>query len=490
MKITFNQVSIQLGGKKILDNILFCMEADENWAITGPSGSGKSSLAKAICNKLFFSGTISFGDIANKEAKPRCLLIEQQHQFKNRSNVSNFYYQQRFNSCDATDSLTVLEELGETQPLQQEWIGLLGLTELLDKPIIQLSNGENKRLQLAKALHDNPDILVLDNPFTGLDTLGRDTLSQILNQLSAKGIKIILIAELHDLPSCIHKIAHMEDGKIKECSTNSIGIVRVNKVKPELPVYKLDELQQLFSEPITHFREAIRMEEVSITYNGKCILDKINWTVKKGERWSVSGPNGSGKSTLLSLVNADNPQAYANDIWLFDKKRGTGESIWDIKKNIGFVSPELHLCFEKGISVFDAVASGLYDTIGLFRNPGKTEKNTINQWLDILQLNGISMKWLHQLSLGQQRLVMLARALVKCPPLLILDEPCQGLDDRQTNGFKSLIEAICKVSDTSLVYVSHYAADKPASLTHELLLKAGKIESINQLTTVKVVPVT
>jgi molybdate transport system ATP-binding protein len=219
------------------------------------------------------------------------------------------------------------------------------------------------------------------------------------------------------------------------------------------------------------------MNKVNISYNGRSILSDINWVVKKGERWSVAGPNGAGKSTLLSLITADNPQAYANDVWLFERKRGSGESIWDIKKKIGYVSPELHLYFDKGISVLDAVASGLFDTIGLFRRPTPEQSEKINIWLDILGLEELGMRMMNQLSLGQQRLVMLARALVKSPPLLILDEPTQGLDVNQTNNFKSIIEAICLVSDVTLLYVSHYQADLPSAIQHQLNLKQGSVQS-------------
>ena len=216
------------------------------------------------------------------------------------------------------------------------------------------------------------------------------------------------------------------------------------------------------------------MIKVNIAYNGIEILSNFNWSVKKGERWCVTGPNGAGKSTLLSLISADNPQAYANDIYLFDRKRGTGESIWDIKKNIGYVSPELHLFFDLGVTCQEAVASGLFDTIGLFRKPGPTETSIVLEWMEILGISSIKDKRLNQLSLGEQRLVMLTRALVKSPPLLILDEPCQGLDAQQTARFKNTIDLICQSTSTTLIYVSHYSQDIPSCITHHLQLNAGK----------------
>jgi molybdate transport system ATP-binding protein len=247
----------------------------------------------------------------------------------------------------------------------------------------------------------------------------------------------------------------------------------LNRDEDILSEDQINRIRDIYAQQTFPFNEVVRMKNVNISYNGKSILSNINWTIKKGERWAVAGPNGAGKSTLLSLITADNPQAYANDIWLFERKRGSGESIWEIKKNIGYVSPELHLYFDKGISVFDAVASGLFDTIGLFRKPTNSQIEKINTWLKVIGIEELGTRMMHQLSLGQQRLAMLARALVKAPPLLILDEPCQGLDITQTNGFKSLIEAICQVSDTTLIYVSHYTNEIPTSIQQKLNLNAG-----------------
>ncbi|HLK30794.1 MAG TPA: ATP-binding cassette domain-containing protein, partial [Puia sp.] len=189
----------------------------------------------------------------------------------------------------------------------------------------------------------------------------------------------------------------------------------------------------------------------------------------------LSGPNGAGKSTLLSLVTADNPQAYANEIYLFNKRRGTGESIWDIKKNIGFVSPELHLYFDFSATCFEVVASGLFDTIGLFRQLNHQQEEKVLLWLKLFQLDNVKSKRLSQVSVSEQRKTLLARALIKTPPLLILDEPCQGLDDEQTDYFKNLINQICEAFDTTLVYVSHYKNQIPECVHHFLQLENGDV---------------
>lgn len=465
-------VSVTFNGIDILKNVNLTIQPGEQWAIIGKSGSGKTTLAHALTGKVFHSGTVSF-HLPNHTHANRILLIEQQHHFKNRSNTSDFYYQQRYNSSDSEDTITVQEEL---QPFMSSasaanWIDQLHLTHLLPEPMIQLSNGENKRLQLAKALFLDPAVLIMDNPFVGLDVEGRKSLHRILDTIVASGISIILITPPQDLPDCITHVAVLENGKLVSAGKRSATQLQAAAAAPSLPTELIQQLKA--SGETNHFTTAVKMVNVTIRYGDRTILHNINWEVKKGECWSISGPNGAGKSTLLSLVTADNPQAYANELYLFDQRRGSGESIWDIKRRIGFVSPELHLYFDRGTSCFDVIASGLFDTIGLFRQISTTQQQQVQAWIQLLQLQTLQHRPLFQLSLGQQRMVLLARALVKNPPLLILDEPTQGLDDEQIGYFKMLINQLCTSFNTTLLYVSHYSKDLPACIKHAAAINNG-----------------
>lgn len=463
-----NDVSVVQNGLTILHPISLHIHQGEQWAIAGNSGSGKTTLANALAGKIHYQGAISYHLPADDTHHARVLMIEQQHHFKNRSNTSDFYYQQRYNSSDAEDTITVseyLEDAGHNID-GSHWMDTLHITPLLQKPLIQLSNGENKRLQIVQALFRDPAMLILDNPFTGLDVEGRKTLHTVLNEIVQAGIHIILITAHEDLPACITHVAILDKGRLaKYGKRNEIKWQHQNSF-----AFNGDLVKQLPPPGEDNFNYAVRMVDVTVRYGEKVVLENINWEVKKGERWCVSGPNGSGKSTLLSLISADNPQAYANEIYLFDRRRGSGESIWDIKKRVGFVSPELHLFFDRGTSAFDVIASGLFDTIGLFRILSNSQQEQVNTWLQILQLQPLSERALFRLSLGQQRLVLLARALVKNPPLLILDEPCQGLDESQTLSFNQLIDLLCTHFNTTLLYVSHYEKDLPSCITHRLNL--------------------
>ncbi len=472
-------VTIKAGGINVLSNINLAIYHGEQWAIIGSSGTGKTTLANALTGKVFYNGTIDF--LLQPGQVNKVLLVEQQHRFKNLSNTSDFYYQQRFNSADADNSITVLEALrgfnpdSSSQTAMEKWIEALHLGSLLHEPLIQLSNGENKRLQLAEALLSNPPVLIMDNPFIGLDMEGRNTLNTIIDTITKSGIHVILITTPQNLPQSITHVGVLDNGSLTTFTKHQYSL-QANKHSIKGTGAALDEtyLKRITKPSETDFLSAILMRNVSIQYGNKMVLDHINWQVKKGECWNISGPNGAGKSTLLSLITGDNPQAYANEIYLFDQRRGKGESIWDIKRKIGYVSPELHLFFERQNSCFEVIASGLFDTIGLFRRISPEQEDQVDLWIELLQLQKIKKRPLFQLSLGQQRMILLARALVKNPPLLILDEPCQGLDEDQTDYFKHIVDELCKSFNTTLLYVSHYIKDIPSCVTHYLRLQNGR----------------
>lgn len=453
-------LSASYGGLKVLNDISFTLKDDDCLAIVGPVGSGKTTLAKALSGRLFRTGSVYFKSRTNR-VHPTILLVEQQHHFKNRSNMQDFYLQQRFNSADAGDAYTIREELSnEDEVSLGYWLGFFMLDHLRDKPLVTLSNGENKRLQLVKSVLRDPDWLILDNPFLGLDVEGRGILSTCLEKLRENSVQFILINSPAALPACVNRVIYLENGRVTWGGPVSAyeSFRRVDKF-----VFNHTVMDDLIKSAQVYetFQQVVRMNNVTISYGEKVILSGIYWEVNSGARWALSGPNGAGKSTLLSLITADNPQAYSQDIILFDRKRGTGESIWDIKKRIGYVSPELHVYFREPANVFNVVGSGLFDTLGVYKKITEEQKSRIVRWLGVFGISHLSQRMFQQISTGEQRMVLLARALVKNPPLLILDEPCQGLDEEQIQRVKEILNYICLNSQTTLIYVSHYASDIP-----------------------------
>ena len=215
----------------------------------------------------------------------------------------------------------------------------------------------------------------------------------------------------------------------------------------------------------------VKMDKVSIVYGERTILKDLDWTIHNGERWALSGQNGAGKSTLLSLVCADNPQSYACNITLFDHERGTGESIWDIKKHIGYVSPEMHRSYQRDMPCIRIVASGLKDSIGLYVRPEESEYEQCRFWMNVFGLQGMEDRSFMKLSSGEQRLVLLARAFVRDPELLILDEPLHGLDNKNRKLVKEVINTFCQRPGKTLIMVTHYKEELPPCIDHSIFLK-------------------
>jgi molybdate transport system ATP-binding protein len=491
--LTIDHIQVRTATHTLFNDLSFTIKAGENWALVGESGSGKSALLQTIAGNLPVSGgkiLYHFFDEAKHNYtgdasfthQKMMAMVASKHHFRNLSHTKDFYYQQRYNSSDSEDAPTVkvyLDQLiakANPNPIwtYENTTEQLKLEPLLDKELIKLSNGETKRLLIAAALLKHPSLLLLDNPLTGLDVQTRAEFNALITAITKSGITVVMATSAHEIPDAITHVAVLNQQKIEKTVLKEA--FKPDEFKQQQKDIDLEELQALLcTTPNAVFSTIISMENVNIRYGEKQVLNNINWKVLPGERWALLGPNGAGKSTLLSLVNGDNPQAYANHIILFDRKRGSGESIWDIKKKIGFVSPELHQYFPTESSCLQVIESGFYDTLGLFRpsNPKKTELAL--RWMKLLQIETSARKPLKNATASTQRLCLLARALVKNPPLLIFDEPCQGLDEQQQNHFKHLLELICENSNTTLIYVTHYQQEIPNVVTQILQLEKGNV---------------
>lgn len=397
-----------------------------------------------------------------------------------------YYLQLRWNQHDIDAETPTVGELleraflldgadnAERRQWQQHLYKLFDLSPLLDKYIITLSSGELRKFQLTRTLLHQPRILMMDNPFIGLDAEAREQLRQLIRLLADEhGLKVYLIlSKTDDMPDFVEHVIALTDGEAKEFSPEDYLAQR-----QPVPPHMLDDRrrQAILNLPANDndYRadDVIVMRNVNIRYGERTILKDLTWTVRNGERWALSGQNGSGKSTLLSLVCADNPQSYACDISLFGFQRGSGESIWDIKKHIGYVSPEMHRSYQRDIPAQNIVASGLKDTVGLYVNPTAEEKERCRWWLDIFGIGHLAERRFLQLSSGEQRLVLLARAFVKDPELLILDEPLHGLDNRNRQLVKDIINTFCERKNKTFIMVTHYQEELPQCITHSLYLK-------------------
>ena len=348
----------------------------------------------------------------------------------------------------------------ERRQWQHHLYELFNMKPLLDKYIITLSSGELRKFQLAKTLMTQPTTLILDNPFIGLDSEARGQLRNLLQLLAdERQLEVYLVvSRREDVPNYVTDIISI--GELPE------------REGPGLSEEKRQAILNLpYKEKEYHADEVVSMRQVSIRYGDRTILSELDWRVMNGERWVLSGQNGSGKSTLLSLVCADNPQGYACDISLFGHQRGSGESIWEIKRHIGYVSPEMHRSYHRDIPALRIVASGLKDTVGLYVQSTEEEREVCRWWMRIFGIEHLADRSYLQMSSGEQRLVLLARAFVKDPELLILDEPLHGLDNANRRLAKDIIETFCERKNKTLIFVSHYKEERPACIDHEIYLQ-------------------
>ena len=424
-------------------------------AITGRNGSGKTLYVDRLRKQLASDRVryIAFSDSygVNVDGQYYLQLRWNQHDIDHETPCAGELLERAYNLAG--------KDTPERRQLQRHLYELFHMEDLLDKYIITLSSGELRKFQLTKTLFADPRLLIIDNPFVGLDAETRDQLKDLLLLLADKrDIEIMLVlAKTDDIPAFV---------------TNVIEISEHYEVPPHV---LSDEKRQAILDLPYHDNDydchrVVDMHQVNIRYGNRTILKDLDWTVMNGERWALSGQNGSGKSTLLSLVCADNPQSYACDITLFDRPRGSGESIWDIKKHIGYVSPEMHRSYKRNLPAIRIVASGLMDSIGLYAIPDQKDYEKCRWWMNIFGISELAERPFLQLSSGEQRLVLLARAFVKDPQLLILDEPLHGLDLWNRRLVKDIIETFCQRRNKTMIMVTHYQEELPACITHKKFL--------------------
>ncbi|MCI9286034.1 MAG: ATP-binding cassette domain-containing protein [Muribaculaceae bacterium] len=371
-------------------------------AVHGPNGSGKTTLG-IILGK----GRYAFGNrlaFDSGDITVKLLQFTDIHSF---TGVDVLRYDQRLESSENDFVPTVGDVMGASATTAR-WHGLchmFGLHGAEDKKINFLSSGELRKLLLINALLDTPGLLVLDNPITG------------------------------------------------------------NNPQPSAP----DDDEILLPEaPREHptFATAFAIRDGVLRYGDKIVQSGIDWCIERGQRWALTGPNGSGKSLLLSIVCGDNPQAYSNDVTIFDRRRGSGESIWEIKDNIGYVCPEMQLYFKSPYPVERIVVEGMRPWLKRFGAPTADELRVAREWLGLLGIRHLAERKFDTLSSAEQRLVLLARAFVRQPALLILDEPFQGLDRNHKERLRRVIDQLAGRRGCTLIFVTHYPAELPSSVDH------------------------
>ncbi|QJR80034.1 molybdate ABC transporter ATP-binding protein ModF [Alteromonas pelagimontana] len=432
-------------------------------AVVGANGSGKSALAAVLAGEGYLeegqfevSGNIGWVSVEQQKR-----LIEQERQ-KDDADILDVI---------PTPTLTKEVILAETdlskgQSLFARLCDIFRLTPLLSRPFLALSTGETRKVLIAKTLLAFPDIVVLDEPWDGLDTEATQGLQTLLEQYSRDITIILVLNRLSELPAYVQKILYLENGSISwQSSGSNIGegekahldqLLRMSHVNLFLPAKDEDK-----HSPELKSRDLplVILNDGQVKYGDNVIFRGLDWQVNPGQHWQIIGPNGSGKTCLLTMLTGDNPHCYTNDLQIFGYQRGSGESIWDIKQHIGYVSNALHMQYRVNCSLHHVILSGFYDSIGLYEQPTARQKQLAREWLTLIALERYRDTPFQQLSFGDQRLALIARAMVKHPALLILDEPCNGLDELNRLKVLALISLLAREGNTTLLYVNHHQED-------------------------------
>lgn len=444
---------IKKGGEVIQPPFSFTWKQGQHWCVTGSTGSGKTSLLKILSGLSFpMEGKLSYPFLEEfkKQSKKQIFISDMiayvSQEVKIPSHyIEDLYYQRRFQATEQDEipnTFEILLKVAQNDMQEAEDAAhLLGLENLLTQPFVQLSNGQTRRLMIAIALIKKPKLLILDNPYTGLDQDARLELNQQLKSLISHGIHIFMAAHEHELLTL-------------DFITNTLRLKDYF-----LPTSSSSIPARFLEHQISPSSEVIKMKNLKIQYDRKVVLNIPEWIVSEGEKWVIQGKNGSGKSTLLSVIMADHPQAYSNEIYLFGNPRGSGESIWEVKRKMGFFSPELLRFFSKREKIAQVIASGWSDYVGKVSVLSKEREQQVEEiatWLGIQSL--LNLKF-GDLSLGQQKMILIARAMFRNPSLLILDEPLQGMDVQWRDHFREKIQEFAL--NRTVLYVTHDEEEIP-----------------------------
>lgn len=479
--IQLENVDVALAGVRVLHDITWQLQRGEHWAILGGNGSGKSTLLKLLRAELTpapgctgrrvyaFDGEVQTTAVGIKE---KIALVSPELQGR--------YLQQewRLTGLQVVHSGFLGGDYVYERPtaaqlqLARDIIEKIGIEPFLKRNVQELSTGELRKVLIARALAGAPRVLVCDEVCDGLDAASRAGLLQALERVASDGTQLLYTTHRAEelIPAITHRLMLergrvAESGELKHRSTPK-------STASHRRIQATDSGRPASLSPKTDFQSLIRIESANVFLAEKQVLENIHLEIRRGQNWAILGSNGSGKSTLLKLILGDLHPALGGRVQRFAfSPRNT---LWQVKRKIGYVSPELQANYREPVTGAEAIASGFFSSIGLMMKVTRPQRQRIANLLRTLRLQELAEKNVLQMSYGEVRLILLARALVHKPELLICDEPFDGLDAATRLEISQILERIAR-NGTTLVVVTHHAADLPASTTHVAELRSGKM---------------
>ena len=517
--IKINNCRIEGSRGTLLDGLDWEMKSGEAWLVTGPNGGGKAEFLKALDGgfgiKFACSGdgeaeyVNAFADSVETVSLERAArLIQEERELDESEFIDGGVDIGRTGRVFIAEGIVGPIKKGAELPAvcaeldAYPEIKLCGVEKILDRGIKYMSTGEIRRTLLARALVSRKKLLILSDPFAGLDAESRGILLDFFDSIAGKQLKggdigafphiILCMERFKEIPDAVSDVLEFRDGKISFCGSRAdyeVVAERQNALEEEkrrAGYREFSEAVKKLSNEVNYVMGVenfqpesdvlIDMHDVNVGWDDHIVLKNLNWTLRRGEHWLIRGPNGSGKTTLLELITGDNMQVFRNDIKIFGARRGSGETIWDIKHRLGIVSYRLHVEYRMlgGTSLRDVIMSGFHDSIGLYEAPSDVEAAAAEKWLALAGFAGRGSEMFGNLSYGEQRAVLILRGAVKCPPVLILDEPCHGLDEQMRQKILDLLDIIADCGTTTFLHVTHEPSEVLKCEKHILELHPGE----------------
>ncbi|EHN03167.1 YDR061W-like protein [Saccharomyces cerevisiae x Saccharomyces kudriavzevii VIN7] len=495
---------------------------NEKWVIWGP---GKSKFLNILSNKYICEPPLSlrFGflmessnilprieQVAFKGVLPTAHLSARYEYFKD--DYDQTCKQFIFDKASGSNAVSYKVETNNRKinmKLYDVLIENLKLNSLQDQWVMGLSNGQMRRARLARSMLKEPDLLLIDDPFLGLDPSATATISQFLARYDNMDVNgdcpIVIGLRYQDtIPAwCTHvccvdqQSGIVFQGSIKELQNkvDETKLIAQRELrqsrktsfsKGDVSIDDLICVHPMFGKGDHEFIKmphAIELDGLSVSYKGEAILENLHWKVQPGSKWHIRGDNGSGKSTLLSLLTAEHPQSWNSNVIENGVPRRTGKTnYFDINSKISMSSPELHAIFLKNagrrLNTRESVATGYRDAssnnfLPIWKSLDKSVQSIVNMYLEYFGLDQIPDSFLfEQLTVSDQKLVLFVRSLIKMPQILILDEAFSGMEVEPMMRCHEFLE---EWPGTVLV-VAHVAEETPKCAHYLKLISPGEYE--------------
>jgi molybdate transport system ATP-binding protein len=484
--VALHAVSVRRGGKWALRDVSLQLKAGERWALIGGNGAGKTQLLKLIGTDVWPTPTgaetrayrLGRRGVDVIEAKQRVAYVGAELQDKYARYGWNLAVTDLLaTGMQRTDLL--LQPVSARQRLKvEEMLARCGLGDLASRRFLSLSYGQKRLALLARALIQEPDWLLLDEFYNGLDSEYRRRIDELLAQAAERGQSWVASAHrAMDVPPGTGGVIELKAGKIvstkRLTAADLEGLATRAAERPvprapastASPVSGATPLRQ--GRAVRRPRLLLRIAAADLYVDYREVLRNVNWQLNQGEHWAVFGANGAGKSSFLKLLYGDLSPALGGSIERPGFPRGTPIEAW--KRQVGLVSPELQTDYAVDVTVLELVASGRYASIGLGAAPSAADREHARRWLKFFSLLSVATRRPRELSYGQLRRALFARALAGNARILLLDEPLTGLDPRQRAAMKRLLERLMREKIT-LVIAMHHWEDLPRGMTHGLKL--------------------